>query len=103
MYRAIGLEEYNSLRDIKKFEVEPGVSASVKYFGVSRKETEKFASLAYNVHVVSVVRVLVKKKELLEFADFTPLDEFLFKAGTVTIDEADLNKLNKSIVRLDFM
>ena len=103
LYRAIGSEEYYSLKDSGKFDVVEGVSANVKYFGVSRKETEAFADLAYNIHAVSVVMALVKKKELKKFADFTPLDEFLFKAGTVTIHEGDLNKLNEIVVRIYFI
>jgi hypothetical protein len=103
LYRAIGIDEYYALRDSKRFEVAEGISADVKYFGVSRKETEAFADLAYNIHAVSIVRVLVKKEELAGFADFTHLDEFLFRAGTVTIYGADLNKLNKIIMRLDFI
>ena len=96
IYRAVGLEEYYSIIRKNEFSCHPA-GAEVKYFGLDRGETEEFANLIINVDVVAVFGVIIPSITLEQVGDFTKVDTFLFKKGTVEIHKADLNIFNDVI------
>ena len=96
LYRAVGLEEYYSIIRKKKFSCHPA-GAEVKYFGLDRDETVKFANMIININVVAVFEVTIPSATLEQIGDFTEVDTFLFKRGTVEIHKTDLDIFNDAI------
>ena len=96
LYRAVGLEEYYSIVRRNELSCHP-TGAEVKYFGIDRGETEKFANMVINLDVVAVFEVVISKVVLEEVGDFTEVDKFLFKKGTVEIHKTDLDRFNSAI------
>jgi len=96
VYRAVGLEEYYSIIQTNLFTCHP-TGAEVKYFGLDRKETELFANMIINLDVVAVFEIEVSKTTLKQVGDFTDVDQFLFKKGTVIIHKTDLDTFNNTV------
>jgi hypothetical protein len=96
LYRAVGLEEYYSIIRTEQFSCHP-TGAEVKYFGLDYKETERFANMVINLEVVAVFAVTVLCSVLDQVGDFTEVDPFLFKKGTVEIHYTDLKCFNNAI------
>jgi len=85
LYRAVGVEEYYSIMKTEKFSIGKGVN--VKYFGLDFEETLKFANTPIGRTSVAVFEVVVNKSILERIADFTVVDLFIFRKGTVIIYE----------------
>jgi len=81
----------------KRFSLPPDKSTNVKYFGVDYSETVEFADLIQFIDIVAVIEVSVSYEKLLQIGDFTHVDVFLFKKGTVIIHTEDLNDFNNAI------
>ena len=96
LYRAVGLDEYYSIIQSKLFTCHP-TGAEVKYFGLDLRETEQFANMIINQDVVAVFEILLPKITLIKIGDFTEVDQFLFKKGTVMIHKINLNIFNNAV------
>ncbi|MCL2015383.1 MAG: hypothetical protein FWG68_03945 [Defluviitaleaceae bacterium] len=99
LYRAVGVEEYLSIMKIGKFALREGRD-TVKYFGLDFEETLLFANKAFNNSLVAVFEVEIKHTVLNKIGDFTNVDPFLFKKGTVEIQEEVLEDFNKAILKV---
>ncbi len=69
-----------------------------KQFGVDFLETSKFANWAKSDTIIEVV---VDRNMLNKIGDFTHVDPFLFKSGTITINSNvidDFNSIIKEII-----
>ena len=96
LYRAVGLEEYYSIMRTKKFACHPEGS-EVKYFGIDFEETLAFANEIINIEVIAVIETGVLYDTLNRIGDFTYVDPFLFKKGTVEIHHTHLDEFNNAI------
>ena len=99
LYRAVGAEEFYDIIQTKRFSVLPNW-VNVKYFGLDFKETLSFANKNINLGIVAIFEVRVPKNILIETGDFTHVDPFIFKSGTVEIPEIYLDKFNNAICEL---
>lgn len=99
LYRAVGAEEFSSIIRTNQFSIlEYGLH--VKHFGLNYQETLCFANKDFNIDVVAIFEVEVIEKVLLEIADFTHVDPYIFRSGTVEIKFNDLSKFNNAIIRI---
>ena len=96
LFRAVGVEEFYLIMTTNCFACHPN-GVSVKYFGVDFEETLNFADKAINIELVAVVEVGVLRDVVMNIADFTHVDRFLFKSGTVEIPAANLSEFNSAI------
>jgi len=99
LFRAMGEAEFESVMSTKIFSLIKG-KAEVKYFGLDFDETLSFADKAFNLDLVCVLEVCVKKTVLDMIGDFTHVDPFLFKCGTVEIQPEDLEEFNRAITKI---
>jgi hypothetical protein len=96
LYRAVGENEFYSVMQTGYFSVlEKG--AHVKYFGLNFDETLAFANMIINIEVVAIFEVTVITEVLKKIGDFTNVDIFLFKSGTVEIPAEKLVEFNNAI------
>ena len=100
-YRTVGVSEYQSIMNTNAFS-NTANSTSVKYFGLSAEETEKYAN-KYPEYV-AVFKVTVTK----DFHDYivnvkgtTHVDAFLFKSGTIVVEPEDISALNRNVVAIE--
>ena len=97
LYRAVGADEFSSIIKTQQFSVlENGLH--VKYFGLSYKDTMDFATKDLNVDVVAIFEVTIDERSLREIGDFTHVDPYIFKNGTVEIRSENLNVFNNEII-----
>jgi hypothetical protein len=99
LYRAVGLDEFYSIRETKQFSIYEG-GVEVKYFGVNFEETLVFADMLINTNVVAIFEVQLPKKILDKIGDFTHVDPIIFKSGTVVIYEKDLHIFNAALIKI---
>jgi hypothetical protein len=99
LYRAIGSDEFESVMLTKQFSFLKN-KAEVKYFGFNFDETLRFANKAFNMDLVAVIEVKINKVVLDKIGDFTHVDPFLFKSGTVEIQPENLDEFNRAIVKI---
>jgi hypothetical protein len=99
LFRAMGDAEFESVMSTKVFTLSKG-KAEVKYFGLDFDETLSFANKAFNLDLVCVLEVCVKKSVLDKIGDYTHVDPFLFKCGTVEIQPEDLAEFNGAIITI---
>jgi hypothetical protein len=97
LFRAVSSDEFYSIMQSKKFALLSDKTTSVKYFGVDYNETVEFANKIQLIDIVAVVEVGVLHDTLLQIGDFTHVDTFLFKKGTVIIQEENLDDFNNAI------
>ena len=97
LYRAVGVDEFYSIMQTGHFSLNPDNAVNVKYFGVDYEETLAFASKIQFMDIVAVVEVGVLRDILLRIGDFTQVDTFLFKKGTVIIQAENLDEFNGAI------
>ena len=96
IYRAVGESEFYSVMQTKCFSVlEKGTH--VKYFGLNFEETLAFANKIINIEIVAIFEVKVITEILNRVGDFTNVDTFLFKSGTVEIPAEKLDEFNNAI------
>jgi hypothetical protein len=69
-----------------------------KQFGLSFEETLKFADKYSDIG--AIIEVKVPTSALNKIGDFTQVDKFIFKNGTVTIQADKLGEFNKIIQEL---
>ena len=97
LFRAVSADEFYSIMESKQFSLPPDMSTKVKYFGVDYNETVEFANKLQLIDIVAVVEVGVSHDKLLQIGDFTHVDVFLFRKGTVIIQAEDLDEFNNDI------
>ena len=97
LFRAVSADEFYSIMESKQFSLPPDMSTKVKYFGVDYNETVEFANKIQLIDIVAVVEVGVSNEILIQIGDFTHVDVFLFKKGTVIIQAKDLCVFNNAI------
>ena len=101
LFRAVCAEEFYAIMQTRKFSLPPDKSTNVKYFGVNYDETLLFANKIQFVDIVAVIEVGVSHDILVDIADFTQVDMFLFKHGTIIIQSENLNSFNNAIRYLE--
>ncbi|NLK96352.1 MAG: hypothetical protein GX275_14385 [Clostridiales bacterium] len=69
-----------------------------KQFGLSFEETLEFAEKYSDIG--AVIEVKLPKEVINELGDFTQVDNFIFKNGTVTIQADKLGEFNKAIEQI---
>ncbi len=94
LYRAVGAEEFYQIMETGSFRVSP-MGFDGKQFGLNFDDTLKFAEKYKDL--AAVIEVKVSKKELDRIADYTHVDPFIFKNGTLTIHLEHLEEFNKII------
>jgi hypothetical protein len=99
LYRAVSVEEFSSIIKLSKFTITNG-GIEVKYFGLNFEETLVFANDNFNNGIVAIFEVKIAESILNEIGDFTHVDPFIFKSGTVIISAEDLETFNRSIQEL---
>ena len=99
IYRAVGEDEYVELMETKQFSLLDG-GVDVKYFGMDLNETVAFANKRVNRHVVAIFEVILPIAVLNKLGDFTDVDPFLFRSGSVEIAAENLSEFNKSIIKI---
>ena len=99
LYRAMGASEFEEVMITKQFSLLKN-KAEVKYFGFDFEETLQFANKAFNVDLVAVVEVSISETILDEIGDFTQVDPYLFKCGTVEIQPQRLDEFNRAIINI---
>ena len=96
LFRAVGIEEYYSIMRTKKFTCHPE-GAEIKYFGLDFEETLAFANEIINIELIAVIEACVLYNTLNQIGDFTYVDPFLFKKGTVEVQRIHLDEFNNAI------
>ena len=99
LYRAVSAEEFSSIIELSKFTIPDG-GVDVKYFGLNFDETLVFANDNFNNGIVAIFEAKIAKNILEEIGDFTHVDPFIFKSGTVIISAENLEVFNNSIQEL---
>ena len=95
LYRAVSEKELQDIHKTGKFSTVPG-AMEYKQFGRSLLETKSFRDAINPAgHIVGVT---IQKDTLDRIGDFTPVDTFNFRSGTVSIHESDLEEFNASII-----
>ena len=97
LYRAVGFNEYISLIESETFQILKG-GVAVKYFGKNFTETLIFASKPINNGIVAIFEIGIDENDLLNIGDFINVDKFIFKSGTVEIQEEHLEEFNNAIL-----
>jgi len=96
LYRAVGADEYSSIISTKRFAVlEHGLH--VKHFGLNYEETLAFAEKDFNIDVAAIFEIAVDEGTLKGIGDFTHVDPFIFRSGTVEIRADRLTEFNNAI------
>lgn len=99
LYRAVGADEFSSIIRTKQFAVlEHGLQ--VKHFGLDYSETLCFADKDFNIDVVAILEVEINSALLKELGDFTHVDTFIFRSGTVEIRSDRLSEFNNAILKI---
>jgi len=94
LYRAVGPDEFYSIMKSGEFSVIPeGLQA--KQFGLSFEETLSFANKYPDIG--AIIEVKVPTDVLNKIGDFSQVDKFIFKNGTVTIHADQLCEFNAII------
>ena len=96
LYRAMGAEEFYLLMQTRRFALIPN-GIGVKYFGINYEETLAFANKIVSIDIVAVIEVGILRDVLERIGDFTHVDPFLFKKGTVEIQREHLEEFNDAI------
>ena len=97
LYRAVGVDEFSSIIRTKQFTVlENGLH--IKCFGMDLAETLDFANKDFNVDVVAVFEVTISEDILNRIGDFTHVDPYIFKSGTVEIRVENLDEFNREML-----
>jgi len=99
LYRAVGDVEFYSIMRNKKFSIKPN-GAHAKYFSMNFEETKTFAEKVINIDVAAIVEVIIMRDVLSKLGDFTHVDPFLFKSGTVVIQSENLVDFNNAIIKI---
>jgi hypothetical protein len=97
LFRAVSADEFYSVMESKQFALPPDKSTSVKYFGVDYNETVEFADKIQLIDIVAIVEVGISHEILLQIGDFTHVDAYLFKSGTVIIQSENLDEFNNIV------
>jgi len=97
LYRAVGPDEFYNVMKTGEFSVIPN-GLQAKQFGLSFEETLKFADKYSDIG--AIIEVKVPTSVLNKIGDFTQVDKFIFKNGTVTIQADKLGDFNKIIQEL---
>jgi uncharacterized protein RhaS with RHS repeats len=95
LYRSVSKKELDQLQETGKFQTVYG-GMEFKQFGKSLQETKAFRDTMDPAN--HIVGVTVDKDRLDRIGDFTPVDAFNFRSGTVSIHENDLDAFNASII-----
>ena len=97
LYRAVGVDEFSSIIRTKQFTVlENGLH--IKCFGMDIAETLDFANRDFNIDVVAIFEVTINESTLKRIGDFTHVDPYIFKSGTVEIRVENLAEFNREML-----
>jgi len=97
IYRAVGADEYKLILRTKQFAVlEHGLQ--VKHFGLNYLETLDFADKDFNIDVSAILEVEIDSAVLKEIGDFTNVDTYIFRSGTVEISSDRLTEFNEAVL-----
>ena len=99
LYRAVGADEYSAIIRTNRFAVLDN-GLHVKHFGLSYEETLDFANKDINIDVVAVFEVIIGKEALKIVGDFTHVDPYIFKSGTVEISADHLAGFNNAVLSI---
>ena len=99
LYRAVSDAEFYSILRTNRFSIHPK-GAQVKYFGLSFEETVDFANKVTNIDAIAIIEVTVSKAILDRIGDYTHVDPFIFRSGTVIIPAGDLDEFNQAIMEI---
>ncbi|MEK4852805.1 hypothetical protein NST04_23340 [Paenibacillus sp. FSL H7-0756] len=94
LFRAVGPEEFYQIFKTGTFEI-GGSGFEAKQFGYTLEETLAFANKFKDY--AAIIEVKISKNALKKLGDFTSVDPFIFKSGTVTITLEKLGDFNKMI------
>ncbi|QSX06733.1 hypothetical protein JYG23_04615 [Sedimentibacter sp. zth1] len=94
MYRAVGPDEFYKVMETGTFNVIPN-GMQAKQFGMSFEETLQFAEKYSDIS--AIIEVKVPTNMLDKVGDFTQVDGFIFKNGTITIQADKLEEFNNII------
>ena len=72
----------------------------MKYFGKDIADTIRFAEKTINNNTAAVVEVEIPRNIVERIGDFSSVDPFLFRHGTVEIWEDDLDEFNDAIINI---
>jgi len=99
LYRAVSPEEFNDVMNLdpNAFRTVPG-SLDAKQFGFDLDEVLRFAD--WDLGAAAILEVRIPTNILNSIGDFTPVDRFIFRSGTVTIHGRDLARFNESILSI---
>ena len=84
----------------KQFSIHPK-GAHVKYFGLNYEETLAFAKKVASIDLTAIAKVTISHDILEQIGDFTHVDSFIFRSGTVVIQSENLNEFNRAIQKLE--
>ena len=94
LYRAVSPDEFDEIMKTGNFSIIPdGLQA--KQFGLSFDETLRYADNFSDYG--AIVEAKVPQSVLDNIADYTPVDPFIFKSGTVTIPFDYIDEFNRAI------
>ncbi|MCL2045213.1 MAG: hypothetical protein FWG88_02355 [Oscillospiraceae bacterium] len=99
LYRAVSDAEFYSIMRTNQFSLHPK-GAQVKYFGLSFIETVDFANKVTNLDAIAIMEVIISKETIDRIGDFTHVDPFIFRSGTVIIPAGDLNEFSQAIIKI---
>ena len=99
LFRAVGEVELRDVLWKNAFSLLDNGS-HVKYFGLDFDDTLKFANLIFNIDVVAILEVRISTNIVMKIGDFTHVDSFIFRNGTVEIHREHMDEFNKSIISI---
>jgi len=99
LFRAVGADEFSTVIITKQFSVlENGLQ--VKHFGLDYSETLCFADKDFNIDAVAILEVEINSASLAKIGDFTHVDAYIFRSGTVEIRSDRLTEFNNAILKI---
>ena len=102
IYRAISVEELESLKQTKMFSVKEGAFEG-KQFGLKLREVKSYANLNFNDGVYShIVKTRIPNSVLNSFTK-TATDAFVFKSGVITVTSEQLKILNRTMFYIKYI
>jgi len=97
IYRAIGIDEYYSIRNTGIFSMGPGCEA--KYFGLNLDDTIAFSNWATDT--VSIVKTSVPMSFVKKTA--FNVDSRIFRQGSMVVDRTLIVELNKVMTKITYV
>ena len=101
LYRAVDINEYNSIKTSGKFSLKEGAFEG-KQFGLKLNEVRNYAKLDFNKGVYSkIVKTRIPNSVFNQLSK-SSIDAFVFKSGVITVEASKLELLNNALILLKF-